>query len=82
MKQTLPTMTEVQKGAIAADRLALTRPPGGQNAQHWVPVQGAVQHGTTSMIFSRQALHACCLGHSLGALATHQRAGVHAVKLH
>lgn len=30
-------MTDVQKGAIAADRLALTRPPGGQNAQHCVP---------------------------------------------
>lgn len=35
---TLPTMTEVQKGAIAADRLPLTRPPGGQNAQHLVSV--------------------------------------------
>jgi hypothetical protein len=34
-------MTDVQKGAIAADRLALTRPPGGQNAQHWVPVHCA-----------------------------------------
>ena len=30
----LPTMTEVQKGAIAALRFADTRPPGGQNAQH------------------------------------------------
>ena len=35
---TLPMMTDVQKGAIAADRLALTRPPGGQKAQHWVPI--------------------------------------------
>ena len=38
VKFTLPMMTDVQKGAIAADRLALTRPPGGQNAQHCVPV--------------------------------------------
>ena len=43
VEPTLPTMTEVQKGAMAADRLALTRPPGGQNAQHCVPVRGAVQ---------------------------------------
>lgn len=30
----LPLMTEVHQGSMAADRLLLTSPPGGQKAQH------------------------------------------------
>ena len=40
---TLPTMTLVQNGAIAWDRPAVTRPPGGQNAQHFTGVWGNLQ---------------------------------------
>lgn len=37
---TFPTMTLVQKGSIALDNPAVTKPPGGQYAQHLTGVFG------------------------------------------
>ena len=39
----LPTMTLVQNGFMASDRLALTKPPGGLYAQHRTSASASIQ---------------------------------------
>ena len=42
-RRTLPTMTLVQKGSMAEASPAVTRPPGGQNAQHLMGTLGSLR---------------------------------------